>query len=113
GQPIVNYSAADKRRFEFTVGVAYGTDLDKAIKVALNALKEIPEILSDPAPQVLVWELADSSINLQIRAWAEKENFLTARVKAIRKVYEAFSEAGIEIPFPQLEVTLKKREPSQ
>ena len=108
GQPIVNYSVAEKRRFDFTVGVAYGTDLDRAVRIALDTLRGIPEILDDPAPQVLIQELGDSAINLQIRAWAKKENFLAAKNEAIKRVYEAFNREGIEIPFPQLDVHLKK-----
>jgi small-conductance mechanosensitive channel len=108
GSPIVNYSAADIRRFDFTVGVAYGTDLDKAVRLAIESLNSIPEVLSDPAPQVLIKELGDSSINLEIRGWAKKENLLAAKGKSIKKVYEVYSENGIEIPFPQLDVHLKK-----
>ncbi|MCE4627886.1 MAG: mechanosensitive ion channel family protein [Desulfurococcales archaeon] len=107
GSPIVNYSIAETRRFDFTVGVAYGTDLDKAVRVALEALKSTPGVLQDPAPQVLVWELGDSAINLQVRAWARKEDLLSAKTSAIQRIYEEFEKEGIEIPFPQIDVHIK------
>jgi len=107
GSPIINYSIADTRRFDFTVGVAYGTDLDRAVRVALEALKSTPGVLQEPAPQVLVWELGDSAISLQIRAWARKEDLLKAKTGAIQRIYEEFGREGIEIPFPQLDVHIK------
>ncbi|MCE4625393.1 MAG: mechanosensitive ion channel family protein [Desulfurococcales archaeon] len=110
GSPIVNYSAADVRRFNFTVGVAYGTDLDRAVRVALEAVKSVPEVLDDPAPQIIIQELADSSINLEVRGWAKKEDLLTAKTKTIKAVYDAFNREGIEIPFPQLDVHLRGKE---
>ena len=111
GSPIVNYTRNPVRRFSFTVGVAYGTDLDLAVRTALEALKSLPLVLDDPAPQVLVKELGDSSINLEVRGWARKEDFLAARAEAIKAVYRAFAERGIEIPFPQLDVHIKNGRP--
>ncbi len=110
GSPIVNYTREPVRRFNFTVGVAYGTDLDKAIRVGLSALKSIPEVLEDPAPQAIITELADSSINIELRGYAKKEDLLMAKHKAIKAVYEAYNAEGIEIPFPQIDVHLRKGE---
>jgi small conductance mechanosensitive channel len=90
------------------VGVAYGTDLDKAVRTAIEAVRRVPEVLEEPAPQVVITDFADSSINLEIRAWAKKEHLLDALNKTKKEVYEAFNRENIEIPFPQLDVHLKK-----
>ena len=93
------------------MGVAYGTDLDYAIKTALDALKSIDGILGEPSPQVVVAELADSSLNLSIRLWARKEDYGRVREEAIKRVYRVFIEKNIEIPFPQLDVHIKDMKP--
>jgi len=107
GSPIVNYTREPIRRITLNIGVAYGTDLNKALNVALETVKKHPKVLEDPAPAVVVTELADSSINLQVRAWTKKEDFGATKVDLIKMLYEEFSKAGIEIPFPQLDVHIR------
>ncbi len=107
GAAIVNYTKNPIRRITIDVGVAYGTDLDTAVKVAMEAVKKIDGVLDDPAPQVVITELADSSINLQVRVWVKKENYGRVRPEVIKAIYNAYNEAGIEIPYPQLDVHVR------
>lgn len=107
GAPIVNYTREDTRRVDLDVGVAYGTDLDKAINVALETVKKHPKVLQEPAPQVVVTQLADSSVNLQIRAWTKTSDYAAVKADLTKMIYEEFSKAGIEIPFPQLDVHIR------
>ncbi len=107
GAPIVNYTREPIRRITLDVGVAYGTDLNKAINVAIETAKKHPKVLDDPAPAVVVTELGDSAVNLQLRAWVKKEDYGATRVELIKMIYEEFNKAGIEIPFPQLDVHIK------
>ena len=107
GSPIVNYTREPIRRITIDVGVAYGTDLDKAINTILEAARKHPKVLDDPAPAVVVTELADSSINLQLRAWVRKEDFGATKADLVKMLYENLSKAGIEIPFPQLDVHIR------
>ncbi len=107
GSPIVNYTRNPTRRITLDVGVAYGTDLDKAVKIALEAVKNIDGVLEDPAPQVVITELADSSVNLQVRVWVKKEDYGRVKPEIIKAIYNAFNEAGIEIPYPQLDVHIR------
>ncbi len=107
GAPIVNYSREPIRRITLNIGVAYGTDLDKAINVAMQVIKNNPKVLSNPEPAVVVTELGDSSINLQLRAWVKKEDFGTTKAELIMTIYKEFAKAGIEIPFPQLDVHIR------
>ncbi len=107
GGVVTNYTRYEKRRVEVNVGVAYGTDLDKAVKVLLDAAKETGLVLPEPEPQVVVTELADSSINLSLRAWVRREDYGRAKSLLTRRAYEALTAAGIEIPFPQLDVHIR------
>ncbi len=107
GSPIVNYTRNPTRRITLDVGVAYGTDLDKAVKIALEAVRNVDGVLEDPAPQVVITELANSSVNLQVRVWVKKEDYGRVKPEIIKAVYNAFNEAGIEIPYPQLDVHIR------
>lgn len=107
GAPLVNYTRKPLRRISFTVGVAYGTDLDKAVRVALDAVSRVKDVLDSPPPQVVVTGLADSSINLSIRAWVKKEDYGAVRPELVKAVYNSYNEAGIEIPYPQLDVHIR------
>ncbi|MCE4605710.1 MAG: mechanosensitive ion channel family protein [Desulfurococcales archaeon] len=113
GSAIVNYTKMPTRRITVDVGVAYGTDLDKAVKIALDTVKQVEGVLDTPDPQVVVAELADSSVNLQIRAWARKDDFFTVKEAIIKAVYAKYNEEEIEIPFPQLDVHVRDMPESQ
>ncbi len=107
GSIIVNYTRMPTRRVSVDIGVAYGTDLDRAIKLAMGLMKKHPLILDEPEPTVAITALADSSINLQLRAWVKTKDYWTVKGDLTRGIYELYKEEGIEIPFPQLEVHLK------
>lgn len=108
GNVITNYTRMPTRRVDVNVGVAYGTDLDKAIKIAMDLMQNHPKVLKDPAPTVVITELADSSINLQLRAWAKTEDYWTVKGDLTKGIYEAYMKEGIEIPFPQMDVHIKE-----
>ncbi len=108
GSIIVNYTRMPTRRVDVDVGVAYGTDLDRAIKLAMDLMKSHPLVLDEPEPGVIITALADSSINLQLRAWTKTEDYWTVKGDLTRGIYELYTKEGIEIPFPQLDVHLKK-----
>jgi len=107
GSAIVNYTKMPTRRVTVNIGVAYGTDLDKAVKIALDTVKQVEGVLETPDPQVVVAELADSSVNLQIRAWVKKEEFFAVKQAIMKAIYAKYNEEGIEIPFPQLDVHVR------
>ena len=76
-QPFINYTQQGKRRIDQVIGISYNANIAQAKEVLLNALKSHPNILQEPEPQVLVASLADSSVNLSVRAWVLPENFMT------------------------------------
>jgi len=108
GSVITNYTRMPTRRVSVDVGVAYGTDLDRAIKIAMDIMKGHPKVLNDPEPSVVITALADSSINLQLRAWTKTEDYWAVKGDLTRAIYETYMKEGIEIPFPQMDVHIKE-----
>lgn len=106
GAPIINYTALKTRRVDMSVGISYSDDINKAITVAMNILKNHKDVLKDPAPMVAVDELADSSVNLIIRPWVKTEDYWTTKWELTQKIKELFDKEGISIPFPQTDVHL-------
>jgi small-conductance mechanosensitive channel len=88
------------------VGVAYDTDLNKAIRVATDLMKSHEKVLPSPEPVTVVTELADSSVNLSLRAWTKTDDLWGVKWDLTREIVGAFRDAGIEIPFPQVDVHL-------
>ncbi|MEM7620259.1 MAG: mechanosensitive ion channel domain-containing protein [Pseudomonadota bacterium] len=107
---ITNYTKRPERRLDFTVGISYDDDIDKAVGVIDNILSSDKRIQSAPAkPQVIVFGLGDSSVDLQIRAWVKVEDYWTARFDAIRAVKYALDKAQISIPYPHRQVILEDK----
>jgi small conductance mechanosensitive channel len=106
GDVIKNYSANDERRLDLPVGIGYDSSIQKAQETLLKLMQGDERALPDPAPQVIVSELADSSVNLIARCWAKKEDFWPLKCDLTQRIKEAFDEGGIEIPFPQQVVHL-------
>lgn len=101
GSTIENISHHPRRRAEVEVGTAYGADIDQARRVLTEAAQRTPGALTDPAPDVVLRALGESSIDWTVRAWARREEFLTVRQALLREVKLALDAAEIEIPFPQ------------
>ena len=101
GDIIKNFSANDIRRVDLVIGISYDSPIQKAIELISDLIKEDSRILSDPAPQIAVSELADSSVNLVVRPWVKRQDYWDLRFDLTRKIKEAFDQNGIEIPFPQ------------
>ena len=106
GAPITNYTATSRRRVDLAIGIAYGADITKAKRIAMDVLRAHPLVLADPAPLVEVLALGDSAVNLVIRPWCKPADYWTVYFTVIQSVKEAFDRNGIGIPFPQLEVRM-------
>ena len=105
---IDNYSTSETRRVDWTVGISYGDDVDVARKAVLSMLAADPRVLSDPAPVVWVAALADSSVNLSIRAWVKNADYWNVFFEHNEQFYKELPKAGINFPFPQMDVHLTK-----
>lgn len=98
---IVNYNAEPIRRENYVVGISYGSNIKTAKDILLDICAKDERIMTEPAPEVYVNSLADSSVDLTLRFWAKNEVFWPARFELIEQSKLRFDEAGIEIPFPQ------------
>tara|TARA_R110002167_G_scaffold58974_13_gene167029 strand:- start:2304 stop:3137 length:834 start_codon:yes stop_codon:yes gene_type:complete len=98
---IVNYNSERTRRDKIDVGIGYGSNIKVAKDILLKICSDRPTILKEPAPEVYVGELGDSSVNLTLRFWALNEDFWAAHFFVLEELKNQFDEAGIEIPFPQ------------
>ena len=108
GQPIINYSALDKRRVEIIVGIAYGADISLAKRTALEVLASIPGVLPNPAPMAEVKALDDSAVTLTVRCWAKTPDFWKVYFAGIQAIKEAFDKVGVEIPFRQIDINIRQ-----
>lgn len=100
-QAMKNYSHSPIRRFQVNVGISYDDDIDKALKAAHKTLEKDDRVLQDPAPQIVVNNLGESSVDIIVRGWAKKADFWDVHFDMHKNLKEAMDKAGIEIPFPQ------------
>jgi len=89
---------------DFVFGIGYEDDIDKARQVIEGIISQDDRVLKDPAPVVLVSELADSSVNLILRAWAPAGDYWPVFFDTTEKVKKQFDAEGISIPFPQRDI---------
>jgi len=104
GDTIKNYSANEIRRVDLTVGVSYGDDLEKAKSTILAVANANEKVLKDPAPQVEVVEMADSSVNFIVRPWCATDDYWRVYFDVTQGCKEQLEAAGCSIPFPQRDV---------
>lgn len=107
---IKNYSFHDTRRMDLTFGIGYTDDMDKAKGILRKLVEAEPNILREPAFDIFIEELADSSVNYRVRAWAKTSEFWPIVNNFPEKVKKAFDAEGIGIPFPQMDVHLFREE---
>ena len=113
GNPVKNYSRNATRRVDITVGISYGDSLPQGIKTLQALLDGNELILKDPAPQVLVADLADSSVNLTLRFWVANAKYWDAYWQVKGKLKETIESAGLNIPFPQRVITFANAIPAE
>lgn len=106
GDNIVNYSTKGTRRVDLVFGIGYGDDIDRARQIIMEIVGADERVSEDPAPEVLVTELADSSVNLTLRAWSKSANYWDIYSDTLEGVKKAFDTSGISIPFPQRDIHL-------
>jgi len=109
GGNITNYSREAIRRIDLVIGVGYEDDL-KFVKSTLEEiLANHPKVLKDPAPAVALAELADSSVNFNVRPWVKSEDYWGVRSELLETIKTTFDEKGINIPYPQMDVHVDQK----
>jgi small-conductance mechanosensitive channel len=100
-------TANEKRRLQYDIGIGYGDDIAEAKRILLHTVREIPEVLDDPAPDALVVKLADSSINIRLRWWVQPPrqlDILNSQDVVLEKVANALLSEGFDLPFPTQQI---------
>lgn len=105
---IVNVTAADRRKLEITVGISYEDSIQTAKAVLQRLLTEHPLVLHDQEAQVFVAELGESSVVLGVRCWVKTDQYFPVLWQLNEQIKKAFDEAGIHIPYPQMDVHMKQ-----
>ncbi|NOZ53598.1 MAG: mechanosensitive ion channel [Gammaproteobacteria bacterium] len=105
---MTNLSTEDRRRVDWTIGIGYGDDLDKAKQVIKKLCDDDSRILKDPEVFIAVSELADSSVNFTVRAWVNSADYWGVFFEMNENVYKTFDSEGLNIPFPQMDVHVHK-----
>ena len=108
GGTITNFSARDTRRIDMVFGISYGDDIKKSRDILMEALEADERVLKDPAPNVAVSELADSSVNFVVRPWVNSGDYWDVKWDMNAKIKLALEANGISIPFPQMDIHTDK-----
>jgi small conductance mechanosensitive channel len=101
---IVNYSAEDTRRVDLVFGIGYQDSYVKACEIISSVIASDARILKEPEPVVAMGELADSSVNINVRPWVINADYWGVRASLLEKIKSEFDANDISIPFPQQDV---------
>ena len=104
---ITNYSAEGQRRVELTFSVSYDCDFDKVKQILLSVAESDPKSLKGPAPLARLKTQSASSLDFVLRVWCAPENYWDLYFDLNENVKKALDEAGMEIPFPQMDVHMR------
>lgn len=104
GDVITNVTGIPQRRIDMVFGIGYNDDMAKAQEILEKIIAAHPAVLAEPAPNIRVHELADSSVNFIVRPWVKTEDYWSTYWDITRKVKEEFDAQGVSIPFPQRDV---------
>ncbi|MDD2634237.1 MAG: mechanosensitive ion channel [Bacteroidales bacterium] len=105
---LINYSRQETRRVDWKIGVAYGADYKKVREIILDIINADSRVMHDPEVFIGLGEMADSSVNIVVRAWTKTPDYWGLHFDVNERVYETFNKEGIEIPFPQMDVHIKQ-----
>jgi len=101
---IVNWTTKGTRRVDLVMGIGYDDDIDKAKQIMADVIAKEERVLKNPAPQIALVELADSSVNFVVRPWVNAGDYWDAYFALTENIKKAFDANGISIPFPQRDV---------
>lgn len=105
---LTNVTHADRRLEDFAIGISYDDDIRTAKKVLMDLAKKEEKRIPESEPKVFVKELGDSSVVLALRFEAKTEDYWDVRFRMLEEIKYAIEEAGLHIPYPQLDVHTDK-----
>jgi len=104
GETLEHFTKNELRRVDVNIGAEYAADIDYSRQTLEAAIDRIPGAAASPAPQVYLCDLGDSSVNWQCRVWCEPAVYWAVRERVTESAKNAFDDARIGIPFPQMDV---------
>lgn len=107
---LINVTVQEKRRVDIRVGIGYTSDMKAAKRIVEDIYRSHPLVLDEEEVTVFVDELADSAVMIGGRGWTKTEDYWKAKWEITEAVKERFDEAGIEIPFNQLDVNIREKQ---
>jgi small conductance mechanosensitive channel len=110
GGTITNVTARKTRRVDLVVGIGYGDDIEKAKAAIEDVLASQELVLADPAPDVAVHGLGESSVDLRVRPWCNTGDYWQVASDTLMLVKQRLDKEGITIPFPQRDLHMSKAE---
>lgn len=105
---LISYPTQPACRVDWTIGIAYGDDLDKAYEVVNKRIAADNRIVKAPESFVALSALADSGANIVVRAWVNAPDYWSVFFKMNEEVYRTFGKEGLLIPYPQMDVHVRK-----
>lgn len=105
---LINYSREDMRRVDCVFSISYEADILKAKEILLNVVSCNPDILAEPEPIAGVASHGDNAVLLDLKVWCSTENFFAVKYYLEENVKLAFDEAGIGIPYPQMDIHIQR-----
>jgi len=106
---IVNYNNQDTRRIEWSIGVEYGTNYDKAKSIIESILLSDKRIMKTPNPLIVLKALSDNSVDILIRVWVKRPDYWDVYYSINEQIYKIFAANGINIPFPNVTVHMSAK----
>ena len=107
GAEIKNYKKVAARRFTHTIGVSYNSDIDEVIRMIKGVLDDESFVLKNPKPSIYLNNLGDSALEIVVKAWTPASKNASAKTRVLRAIYETLNKNKVEMPGPQLEVTVR------
>lgn len=105
---ITNLSRGDIRRTDVSVGVSYGTDVEKVRKILIKLLQKNEKIIQEKTPEIFVSSLADSSVVLTLRYWTKYVDLLAVKAELLESIYNELPKNKIDFPFQQFDIRILK-----
>lgn len=105
---ITNLSRGDIRRTDVSVGVSYGTDVEKVRKILTKLLQKNEKIIQEKTPEIFVSSLADSSVVLTLRYWTKYVDLLAVKAELLESIYNELPKNKIDFPFQQFDIRILK-----
>ncbi|HSH43982.1 MAG TPA: mechanosensitive ion channel domain-containing protein [Arenicellales bacterium] len=110
GQAVVNYSYHPRRRLDLEIGISYESDIDEATRAIQEILDADERALKEPEPLIAVGNLGASSVDLTVRVWVKAEDYWGLKFDLTKRLKQTFDERGIGIPYPQMDLHLRKQD---